>query len=163
MDQVMPWAALCALIEPFYPKLRADGGGRPVVGLERMLRIHFLQQWYALSDPAVEEALYDSTAMRRFVGIDLGRESAPDETTVCKFRHLLDAVTCPLAAVPAQLPGSLSTRSMTDMKKSRFTEEQIIDFIKQAAVPQGRFQQRHFIQVAGQVRWHGRPGRQAAA
>ena len=90
MDQVVPWAALCALIEPFYPKPRADGGGRPVVGLERMLRIHFLQQWYALSDPAVEEALYDSAAMRRFVGIDLGRESAPDETTVCKFRHLLE-------------------------------------------------------------------------
>jgi IS5 family transposase len=90
MDKVVPWAALCALIEPFYPKPRADGGGRPTVGLERMLRIHFLQQWYALSDPAVEEALYDSAAMRRFVGIDLGREPAPDETTVCKFRHLLE-------------------------------------------------------------------------
>ncbi len=90
MDQVVPWTALCVLIEPFYPKLRADGGGRPVVGLEPMLRIHFLQQWYALSDSAVEEALYDSAAMRRFVGIDLGRESAPDETTVCKFRHLLE-------------------------------------------------------------------------
>ena len=88
MDQVVPWAALCAVIEPFYPKARAEGGHRPV-GLERMLRIHFLQKWYALSDPAVEEALYDSPAMRRFVGIDLGRESAPDETTVCKFRHLL--------------------------------------------------------------------------
>jgi IS5 family transposase len=55
-----------------------------------MLRIHYLQQWYALSDPAVEEALYDSAAMRRFVGIDLGREPAPDETTACKFRHLLE-------------------------------------------------------------------------
>ena len=89
MDQVVPWSALCAVIEPFYPKARAEGGRRPV-GLERMLRIHFLQQWYALSDPAVEEALYDSAAMRRFVGIDLGREPAPDETTVCKFRHLLE-------------------------------------------------------------------------
>jgi IS5 family transposase len=56
-----------------------------------MLRIHFLQHWFNLSDPAVEEALYDSRAMRRFVGIDLGREPAPDETTVCKFRHLLEA------------------------------------------------------------------------
>jgi IS5 family transposase len=55
-----------------------------------MLRIHFLQQWYALSDPGVKEALYDSVAMRRFVGIDLGQEGAPDETTVCKFRHLLE-------------------------------------------------------------------------
>ena len=90
MDKVVPWAELCAVIEPFYPKPRPDGGGRPTVGLERMLRIHFLQQWYALSDPAVEEALYDSAAMRRFVGIDLGREGAPDETTVCKFRHLLE-------------------------------------------------------------------------
>lgn len=77
-----------AQIEPFYPR-HAEGGAR-LVGLERMLRIHFLQQWYALSDPAVEEALYDSASMRRFVGIDLGRCSALDETTVCKFRHLLE-------------------------------------------------------------------------
>ena len=84
----MPWAALCALIEPFYPKA---GTGRPPVGLERMLRIYFLQHWFNLSDPAVEEALYDSRAMREFVGIDLGREPAPDETTVCNFRHLLEA------------------------------------------------------------------------
>jgi IS5 family transposase len=89
MEQVVPWAELCALVEPFYPK--NDGAGRPVIGLERMLRIHCLQHWFNLSDPAVEEALYDSHAMRKFVGIDLGRESAPDETTVCKFRHLLEA------------------------------------------------------------------------
>ena len=76
------------MIEPFYP--RNDGAGRPVVGLERMLRIYFLQQWFNLSDPAVEEALYDSRALRAFAGIDLGREGAPDETTVCKFRHLLE-------------------------------------------------------------------------
>ena len=91
MDQVVPWAQLCAVIAPHYPKDPEPGaGGRRAVGLERMLRIHFLQQWYALSDPAVEEALYDSAAMRRFVGIDLGQEGAPDETTVCKFRHLLE-------------------------------------------------------------------------
>jgi IS5 family transposase len=89
MDKVVPWSELCAVIAPFYPKVRPEGGRRPV-GLERMLRIHFLQQWYALSDPGVEEALYDSASMRRFVGIDLGREPAPDETTVCKFRHLLE-------------------------------------------------------------------------
>ena len=83
----MPWAELCALIEPVYPKA---GKGRPPVGVERMLRIYFLQQWFNLSDPAVEEALYDSAAMRGFVGIDLGREPVPDETTVCKFRHLLE-------------------------------------------------------------------------
>ena len=87
MDRVVPWATLCALIQPFYPKA---GNGRPPVGLERMLRIYFLQNWFNLSDPAVEESLYDSLSMREFVGIDLGREGAPDETTVCKFRHLLE-------------------------------------------------------------------------
>ena len=88
MERVVPWPALCGLIEPFYPK---PGNGRPPIGIERMLRIYFLQQWFNLSDPAVEEALYDSLAMRRFVGIDLGREPVPDETTVCRFRHLLEA------------------------------------------------------------------------
>ena len=87
MEQVVPWRELCALVEPHYPKA---GQGRPPVGVERMLRIYFLQQWFNLSDPAVEEALYDSMVMRQFVGIDLGREPVPDETTVCKFRHLLE-------------------------------------------------------------------------
>ena len=89
MDRVVPWTELCALIAPVYPK--GEGPGRPPVGLERMLRIYFLQHWFNLSDPAVEEALYDSRAMRAFVGIDLGREPAPDETTACKFRHLMEA------------------------------------------------------------------------
>ena len=88
MERVVPWNELCALIEPVYPQ--GGGAGRPPVGLERMLRIHFLQHWFNLADPAVEEALYDSRAMRRFVGIDLGNEPVPDETTVCKFRHLLE-------------------------------------------------------------------------
>ena len=70
MDKIIPWRELCDVIEPFYPK--ADGAGRPPIGIERMLRIHFLQHWFNLSDPAVEEALYDSRAMRTFVGIDLG-------------------------------------------------------------------------------------------
>jgi IS5 family transposase len=89
MTRVVPWAELAAAIESVYPK--AEGPGRPPVGVERMLRIHFLQHWFNLSDPAVEEALYDSRAMRQFVGIDLGREPVPDETTICKFRHLLEA------------------------------------------------------------------------
>ena len=88
MERVVPWSALCGLIEPVYPK---PGNGRPPVGVERMVHIYFLQQWFNLSDPAVEEALYDSLAMRRFVGIDLGREPVPDETTVCRFRNLLEA------------------------------------------------------------------------
>ena len=87
MEQVVPWKELNALVEPFYPKA---GKGRPPVGLERMLRIHFLQSWFNLSDPAAEEALYDIESMRRFVGIDVGNEPVPDETTICKFRHLLE-------------------------------------------------------------------------
>ena len=89
MNTVVPWAELVAVIEPYYPKA-TSAGGRPPVGLERMLRIHCLQLWFDLSDPAVEEALYDSRAMRAFVGIDLGREPVPDETTVMRFRHLLE-------------------------------------------------------------------------
>jgi IS5 family transposase len=87
MDRVVPWGTLCARIEPVYPKA---GHGRPPVGVERMLRMYFLQHWFNLSDPAVEEALYDSPTLRAFVGIDLGQEPVPDETTVCKFRHLLE-------------------------------------------------------------------------
>lgn len=89
MSQVVPWGVLAALIEPHYPKA-SSAGGRPAFGVERMLRIHCLQLWFNLSDPAVEEALYDSLAMRSFVGIDLGREPVPDETTVMRFRHLLE-------------------------------------------------------------------------
>jgi IS5 family transposase len=87
MDKIVPWKRLCGVIEPFYPKA---GAGRPPIGLERMLRIYFLQHWFNLSDPAVEDALYDSSAMRSLAGIDLGREPAPDETTLCRFRHLLE-------------------------------------------------------------------------
>jgi len=87
MERVLPWRELCTVIDPFYPK---PGNGRPPVGLERMLRLHFLQQWFNLSDPAAEEALYESVSMRRFVGIDLGREPVPDETTILNFRHLLE-------------------------------------------------------------------------
>ena len=87
MDEIVPWRELCAVVEPFYPRA---GNGRPPIGLERMLRLHFLQHWFNLSDPAAEEALYDSLSMRRFVGIDLGREPVPDETTILIFRHLLE-------------------------------------------------------------------------
>jgi len=75
------------VIEPYYPKA---GHGRQPVGLERMLRIPFLQHWFNLSDPAVEEALYESHSMREFVGIDLGQERVPYETAVLNFRHLLE-------------------------------------------------------------------------
>jgi IS5 family transposase len=89
MDRIIPWPEMTAAVETVYPKI-SENGGRPPIPLERMLRIYFLQLWFNLSDPAVEEALYDSVSMRSFVGIDLGVEGAPDETTVCKFRHLLE-------------------------------------------------------------------------
>jgi len=90
MDRLVPWKELGEAIEPIYPKGGAEAGGRPPVPLQRMLRIYFLQLWFNLSDPAVEEALYDSASMRSFAGIDLAAEPVPDETTVCKFRHLLE-------------------------------------------------------------------------
>jgi IS5 family transposase len=88
MNRVVPWADLVMVIEPVYPK--AAGPGRPPSGIERMRRLHCLHQWFNRSNPAVEEALYDSRAMRQFVGIDLGHEPVPDETTIGKFRHLLE-------------------------------------------------------------------------
>ncbi|MBP6764684.1 MAG: IS5 family transposase [Rubrivivax sp.] len=87
MERIVPWAALCEVIEPHYPKA---GNGRPPVGLERMLRMYFVQHWFNLADAACEDALLDSPALRRFVGIDLGRERVPDATTLLKFRRLLD-------------------------------------------------------------------------
>src|SRR3982750_2840630 len=87
MEQIVPWEQLCELVEPYYPK---GLGGRPPVGLERMLRMYFVQHWFNLADAACEEALLDSTALRRFVGIDLGRERVPDATTLLKFRRLLE-------------------------------------------------------------------------
>ncbi|SHN37638.1 IS5 family transposase, partial [Rhizobacter sp. OV335] len=88
MERVVPWSALCGLIEPHYP--RSGRVGRPPIGVERMLRMYFLQQWYSLSDEGLEDALYDSQAMREFVGVDLAREQAPDATTLLKFRRLLE-------------------------------------------------------------------------
>lgn len=87
MNELVPWPQLCAVIEPHYPKA---GNGRPPVGLERMLRMYFVQHWFNLADVACEEALLDSPALRRFVGIDLGLERVPDATTLLKFRRLLE-------------------------------------------------------------------------
>jgi IS5 family transposase len=88
IDAVMPWGELIAVLEPFYP--RSGKVGRPPVGLERMLRMYIAQQCFALSDEGAEDALYDSAAIRKFVGIDLGRETAPDATTLLKFRRMLE-------------------------------------------------------------------------
>jgi len=88
MERVVPWPRLIALIEPHYP--RSGRVGRPPVGVSRMLRMYFLQQWYSLSDEGLEDAIYDSQSMREFVGIDLAREQVPDATTLLKFRRKLE-------------------------------------------------------------------------
>ncbi len=87
MDSIVPWVAQCAVIEPYYPKA---GNGRPPIGLERMLRIHFLRHWFNLAELSCEEALYDSASLRRFAGIYLGREPVPDATTFLKLYKLLN-------------------------------------------------------------------------
>jgi len=87
MNAVVPWRRLMAVIEPHYPK---GEGGRKPMGLEKMLRIYFVQQWFDLSDPAAEDAIYDSESIRRFVGVELSEDRVPDETTILRFRHLLE-------------------------------------------------------------------------
>ena len=89
MDQVVPWTRLLALIEPHYPK-GSPAGGRPPLLLERMFRIYCLQQWYNLSDPGAEEALYDSITMRQFAGVSTDADVIPDETSILNFRRLLE-------------------------------------------------------------------------
>lgn len=88
MERVVPWKRLLRLIEPYYPKA---GKGRPPIAMETMLRIYFLQQWYALSDPAAEEALYDMESMRRFAHLDLSSDAIPDESSILNFRRLIEA------------------------------------------------------------------------
>lgn len=87
MEALVPWSEFCALIEPHYPKV---GGGRPPIGVERMLRMYLLANWFNLADEACEDALYDVPVFRDFCGIDLGRERVPDATTLLHFRHLLE-------------------------------------------------------------------------
>ena len=88
IDEIIPWEEWVGVIEPYYPKGKR---GRPPMGIEKMLRMYLLQIWFNLSDPATEDAIYDSYAMRKFTGINFMTESVPDETTLCKFRHLLEA------------------------------------------------------------------------
>ena len=88
MDVVIPWVRLLALIEPRYPKA---GAGRQPHPMERMLRIYFMQNWFNLSDPQAEDSLYDIESMRRFAGVELAEEAIPDESTILRFRHLLEA------------------------------------------------------------------------
>ena len=95
MEQVVPLSRLIAVVEPHYPK--SGRRGRPPIGLERMLRMYFIQQWYGLADVAVEDAIYDSQALRNFCAIDLAVSSVPDSTTLMDFRHLLEKHALPQA------------------------------------------------------------------
>lgn len=109
MERVVPWARLIAVIEPVYPK--SGRVGRPPIGVERMLRMYFLQQWYSLSDEGLEDAITDSQALRQFVRIDLSREVVPDATTLLKFRRLLETHSL-TPALFAQINAHLSERGL---------------------------------------------------
>jgi len=124
MEAVVPWSRLIALIEPHYPKMGSKGG-RPAMALEVMLRIYCLQQWYALSDPMAEESLYDSDAMRRFAGLELGDDRIPDETTILNFRHLLEghALT---EAIFVEVNAYLAENGMT-LRSGTLVDATIID------------------------------------
>ena len=96
MEAVEPWAEFVRLVEPVYPKGEL---GRPGMPLRRMLRSYFVQQWFNLSDPAAEDALYDSESFRRFMGVDLSEDAVPDESTILRFRHLLEQQAAMFASV----------------------------------------------------------------
>jgi len=121
MERVVPWGRLCTVIEPHYPQGKR---GRPPIGIERMLRVYFLQQWYALADEALEDALYDSQAMRTFAGIDLSVEAVPDATTLLKFRHVLEAHDL-TQAIFAEVGALLSERKLL-MKEGTIVDATII-------------------------------------
>lgn len=121
MDAVIPWARLVALIEPHYPKA---GRGRQPLGLEKMLRIYFLQQFFNLSDPQAEEAIYDSESMRRFARVELGEDVVPDETTILRFRHLLEEQRLTQAVFEA-VNGLLSERGLL-LRKGTIVDATIV-------------------------------------
>ncbi len=121
MEKVVRWERICGASEPHYPQGRR---GRPPIGIERMLRIHFFQQWYALADEALEDALYDSQAMRTFAGIDLSVEAEPDATTLLKFRHLLEAHDL-TRAIFSEVNAMLSERQLL-MKEGTMVDATII-------------------------------------
>ncbi len=124
MDAVVPWGRLLSLIEPYYPKA-GPKGGRPPMPLETMLRVYFLQSRYALSDPMAEEMLYDSDAMRRFAGIELGDDRIPDETTILNFRHLLERHEL-TEALFKEVNGHLADKGIT-LRSGTLVDATIID------------------------------------
>ena len=124
MDAVVPWERFLGLIAPHYPRA-GPKGGRPAMPLETMLRVYFLQNWYALSDPMVEETLYDSEAMRRFAGIELGDDRIPDESTILNFRHLLERHGL-TEAIFAEVNGHLADKGIT-LRSGTLVDATIID------------------------------------
>lgn len=121
MDAVIPWPRLLARIERHYPKGKM---GRPPHALETMLRIHFLQHWFDLSDPAAEDALFDVESMRRFARIELGEHAVPDETTICRFRHFLEEHDLP-AAMFEEVRGLLEEKGVL-IKKGTIVDATIL-------------------------------------
>jgi IS5 family transposase len=149
MDAVVPWKRLEALIEPHYPK--SGKVGRPPIGLTRMLRMYFLQQWYTLADEALEDALYDSQAMREFVGIDLGREDVPDATTLLKFRRRLEEHKL-TAAILVEVNAHLTERGLL-MRQGTVVDATIIAAPSSTKNQQGqRDPEMHQTQKGNQ--WH---------
>ncbi|MFZ3585296.1 IS5 family transposase, partial [Loktanella sp. DJP18] len=124
MDMVVPWVRLVSLIIPHYPKA-GPKGGRPSMPIETMLRVYFLQNWYALSVPMAEETLYDSEAMRRFAGIELGDDRIPDETTILNFRHLLERHGL-TEAIFAEVNAHLADKGIT-LRSGTLVDATIID------------------------------------
>jgi len=131
MDAVIPWARLLKLIEPHYPKA---GNGTQPMPMERMLRIYFMQNWFNLSDPAAEDSLYDSESMRRFAGIELAEDAVPDESTILRFRHLLEQ---------QQLTERIFTqiRSLLEQKRLLLKSGTIVDATIIAAPPSTKNEQ----------------------
>lgn len=121
MNAVIPWTRLIALIEPHYARA---GNGRPPLGLEKMLRVYFVQQWFNLSDPAAEDTIYDSESVRRFVGIELGADTVPDESTILRFRHLIEEHD--LAAAMFREVGSLLEEKGLFVKQGTIVDATII-------------------------------------
>src|ERR1700683_1129054 len=122
MDAVIPWARLLGLIKPHNPKA---GNGTQPMPMERMLRIYFMQQWFNLSDPAMEDSLYDSESMRRFAGIELLEDAVPDESTILRFRHLLEEH-CLSEQIFALVRGLLESKRLL-LKSGTIVDATIID------------------------------------
>jgi IS5 family transposase len=121
METVEPWSRLEALIEPFYPR---KGNGRPPMPLGTMLRIHFMQQWFGYSDPAMEEALHDVPLLRQFAGLDAFEDGMPDESTILRFRHLLERHELAVALF-AEVNAVLSEKGLS-MKRGSIVDATLI-------------------------------------